>query len=126
MREIKFRGKRKDTFEWIIGYYGHKDLSEEHFIIVPTFDPQGSTRLQYFTDHLVDPNTVGQYTGLVDQNNVEICEGDILQHKKHGKKIVEFINGKYVCESLDLSEINEWAEIIGNIHDNTELFTELT
>ena len=127
MREIKFRGKCEDTGELIVGYYGYKELTDEHFIIVPTFDSHSDNRPQYFTDYLVDPESVGQYTGLKDKNGKEIFEGDILSHEKFGTLKVVFQSGKFDCvDNLNcsvrsLGKINEWTTILGNIWDNPEL-----
>ena len=137
MREIKFRGKRKDNGEWIVGYYGYKELPDEHFIIAPTFDSQGSlNRPQYFTDYLVDPETVGQYTGLKDQNGKEIYEGDIQEGGRFDKeiKIVRYDTRQSRFKAVPLSlfkanagnggwtgyDVRDYA-VIGNIYENPEL-----
>lgn len=55
-REIKFRGKRLDNGEWVYGDLLH--LVDGVYIS----NDNGNNMAQ------VDPDTVGQYTGLKDKN----------------------------------------------------------
>lgn len=139
MREIKFRGKHIHVFNsnsslddrWVYGY-----LCSDRYI----YDKKLEGEM------LVDPKTVGQYTGLKDNNSKEIYEGDILKCKL-GKgefiAIVEFGNPnciyswgwqlKKVKGDNFNTDILLWVEtesegigsiIIGNIYENPELLKE--
>lgn len=131
MREIKFRGQRVDTNEWV---YGSLLISE----------PEGKLEpLHYFICAIdkgmyrVKSDTIGQYTGLKDKEGTEIYEGDII--KARDVK-VDGQDRLYICEvvwmpsgwhamrykdkmgkehylSINILE----TEIIGNIYENPEL-----
>ena len=132
MREILFRGKRIDNGELVEGHYHCTDYiwnDEEirrHYIL-----PQN-----YGDAFVVDPKTIGQFTGLIDKNGKKIFEGDIVTAKDEiwGSPFCYGITGKIVydeasffIEPKDVMEtqylFNECAvyEIIGNIHDTPEL-----
>lgn len=137
MREILFRGKDNGVMsnQW---QYGSADFTDKEFPRIIRPDRFGN---KMFIP--IDPNTVGQYTGLNDKNGKKIFEGDILHivseccnynfktsvGVKYGYKSGLYVDGEF--DGGDFNEIgfafdywqNEDAEIevIGNIHDNPEL-----
>ena len=120
MREILFRGKRKNDGKWVEGYYaeGMYYLNGEQTYMILPLDLTVYPHCEFSSYEHVDPKTVGQYTGLVDKNGKKIFEGDIM---RNAGNVVGFCCGDY-CINGD-SPLDYWTktEIIGNIHDNPEL-----
>lgn len=134
MREIKFRGKRLDNGEWVYGDY-HRRAGGVHCIIAMEPDEQGKV---VYIVHQVNPDTVGQFTGLLDKNGKEIYEGDIIRSDCNNGEVRHLISffdiiASFVAEMLPDNGINDYCtlsqawilkynkEAIGNIHDNPEL-----
>ena len=150
MREILFRGKRKDNGKWVYGFYAlfasNKGLKHgiytgaENGCVIP---------------YEVDPETVGQFTGLCDKNGKKIFEGDIVKATYTEKRQYQGISYqdehscveeviyneksacfmlKIMCEDIplyrplhnfgSLANIKE-LEVIGNKWDNPELLEEI-
>lgn len=123
MREILFRGKRTDNGEWVHGNLVRG--CDEKYAYIVEFGNRELCR-NYVN---VNPDTVGQYTGLKDKNGTKIFEGDIGRRRddiflidwSEEKAAFVMIFYDYICEILYLEEMWDDAEVIGNIHDNPEL-----
>ena len=140
MREIKFRGKDIKSGMWAYGDL-HTLCDQPHIHTEVSSYPFAGKR------SFVNPDTIGQFTGLKDNNGKEIYEGDIIRFKyedyseyningyHHPVEIIsavtfeygEFRIQGYPCR---LGACYDWAEdecefeVIGNIHDNPELIKQ--
>ena len=147
MREIKFRAKRTDTGAWVYG-----DIQHVQRINTKEEAEQSGRRSEpavRVANYDVDEETIGQSTGLYDENEREIYEGDIVDwvffymdcnggaverdtivtgiiEWHQGGFILKVINndfedsGQYGISDLN-TETTSDVVVKGNIHDNKEL-----
>ena len=119
MREILFKGKAKNTGEWVQGYI--YKVGKKVFILRVLINEAPIE---------VDPETVCQYTELQDKNGKKIFEGDIIRDIDYGLMKCVYLHGSFVwvCVNkffwIELERYTPNEEVIGNIFDNPELLTE--
>lgn len=125
MREILFRGIRKDTHEWVCGFYGEYFNGKKNIPCISIVDTHAIAGSFCYE---VIPETVGQFTGLTDKNGKKVFEGDICCFYG-GDYFSGFWEQNVIVAITDMTDdeqihyLNnaEYCEVIGNIFDNPEL-----
>ena len=146
----KFRGKRKDNGEWVVGVpIPNSFCNVVHMIPILLTDKVAypTERLHEYLIEIV-PETLGQSTGLKDKNGVEIFEGDILkctsgiytnlgatgtgEYEETIKQVIwkddswgtRVISSNLTSKGAEKSGLvisAKYAEVAGNIYENPEL-----
>lgn len=123
MREILFRGKRRDNGEWIEGTLYQIAANLPPFIMLADSNAES---------HEVMSETVGQFTGLTDKNGKRIFEGDILRGDDRKYQVVYYPTfAMYMLHVLPKGGASNGmntpmfeCEVIGNIYGTPELLSD--
>lgn len=129
MRPIKFRGQRVDTGAWVFGNLVNVrdgNTSRYYPCIVISYNNDSFDWIE------VIPETVSQFTGLLDKNGKEVYEGDIIKISKHEiPGIIKWDNHClcFLCEWTNMPTAGDIGylvnccllEVVGTALDNPEL-----
>jgi hypothetical protein len=108
-RDIKFKGQQLNGKDWVYGHFASDSCITDSATIFK-----------------IKPETVSQFTGLLDSKGVEIWENDIVQDEYGYGKII-FRDGLFSVQ-FDITVIMEidgkYLTVAGNIFDNPNLLAK--
>lgn len=130
------RGKRKKNGMWIVGWLFEGRDKETYIKAAINNDALGIVK---YCDYIIDPDSIGQCTGMRDRNEAIIYVGDVAQvievfgagsarvEKrvnrviKYSEKEAAFMAYSSINSPLSMCYSYSYFTVIGNIHDNPEL-----
>ena len=136
MRKIEFRAKKIDSDQWFYGGGIKQYAGGQTFLL-------SNNERDMPLIHVINPETVGQFTGLLSKSGKKIFEGDIVVKEicskgdpaygvyKENFGVKWFDEGAgFIFQKIDspddcwcpneYSTANQW-EVIGNLYDDPEL-----
>lgn len=136
MKEILFRGKTKNRKEneWIEGSFVTGKYLYDHTPVAFIYETDtyidGRGCIGNYHGEEVDPETVGQFSGVMDyKDEVKIFSGDIIKdiagdtgelfEVKYDINLAAFIFRNPINDSWDYLGYGVW-EVVGNIYDDPD------
>ena len=128
-REIKFRGLRVDGKGWVYGSL----IQKKGYYAIVIFDKGHDAVYNAYLELQVIPESVGQFTGIIDKDDVDIYEGD--KCIRDGDKDVYIVSWNQQQAQYWLMPLNNSVfdfprqlsngylklikiKVVGNIHEN--------
>lgn len=137
MREIKFRGKCKDTGVWLYGalvdhLWTYSELSKTPgqpvVDIITSGEAQDWAGVEYLAG-TVFAESVGQFTGLKDKKGIDIYEQDIVRDE-HTVFEIYWLKGRFDFRRISGAFQHPYfgdncgrMEVIGNVFEHPHLLT---
>ena len=131
-REIKFRGKYSHNGEWVFGSL--LKIENNYHIVDKTvmYEDGHHIRQEIDIPTWVEPDTIGQFTGLYDRNGNEIYDKDIVGYGDKGvfmvcynKDCCQFEFRTTLCDGGFVDGLRSFNSniyvVLGNVFDNPEL-----
>ena len=128
---MRDRGKRKDTGEWVFGFFKGIPEPKPGKAFISAYDKDSGK----WIDHEVIYETVCQYSTVEDKNGKRIYEQDIVRAEKTNELFIIVWRNRSAGFKAQFLLSDSWHElcfpliveehgaltVIGNLHDNPEL-----